>query len=201
MTRVAVKKRNDTALAVMLSFIAVLAVGSLIAYAAYNSGGKPRVFRAEKEGFAQRLYSSAMDVDANTGTEADAIYPQTPDLVVEKYNELFELMYGEMIIDDETFKKVLEKQRTLFSDEILNRNSFDIQLKNVKDATEKLYSQNKRCIGTKQDAFVYENGRTNAGIIRVTHYYNGDDPIFWDFRLEKQNGQWKITEYAIVTAG
>ena len=188
-------KRNVTA-GIIILFLGILVLGGIIFYAARITANTPRYFVTSKESVASALY------DDLTSTDLDVAYPDSPEAVMDMYNKTVLLLYGDMIIDESIRQNVLSIQRQLYSNTILENNTFETQYENLVSFTNELHTL--KAVTTqleRQDTFfdpekkLAEQGQC---IVSVKQYITTLGIAYWNYYLDKIDGQWKITTWVMT---
>lgn len=139
------------------------------------------------------------------GTDLDLDYPGTPREVIVEFNKIIACYY-EGKLDDETLKKVMNQQRLLFDKELLEANSIDTQLKDLKEEILD-YQKSKRVIVSssveKSSTVKYwsDEGKDYAGII--ASYTLKDSEVvktYQTYVLRKDDqGKWRILGWEVTS--
>lgn len=139
------------------------------------------------------------------GTDLEIDYPSTPREVIVQFNKIIACYY-ESKLDDETLKKIVSQQRVLFDQELLDTNSIDSQLKDLKEEILD-YQESKRVIVSSSVAksstvkYWSDEGKDYAGII--ASYTLKDSEVVkthetYVLRKDDQ-GKWRILGWEVTT--
>ncbi len=131
-------------------------------------------------------------------------YPETPREVVKLYSRMVKYLYDDDISAKKT-KNVVKQMRTLFSDQLLEKNALDTQLKNLKSDVAAFTKEKKTIIGYEIDESSLNtkevDGKECATIIvgfaiKKNEDYEHSNELFL---LEKdEEGKWKIVGWQIT---
>lgn len=139
------------------------------------------------------------------GTDLEMDYPSTPREVIVQFNKIIACYYDGKL-DDETLRKIMNQQRVLFDQELLEANSIDSQLEELK-AEILDYQETKRVIVSSSVAksstvkYWSDEGKDYAGII--ASYTLKDSEVVkthetYVLRKDDQ-GKWRILGWEVVT--
>ena len=109
------KTKNNLFAFIVVAIVGVGIIVGIMAYAFYVSANIERPFVHARRIQAQRLY------DGTVGQNIEANYPTTPRRVMELYLMSFRLLHGDFIAMESMFFEVIDFQRLLFSEELLER--------------------------------------------------------------------------------
>ncbi len=126
-------------------------------------------------------------------------YPATPREVVKYYNQIQECYYNEDN-DEKTIKKVMEKSRELFDEELLEKNDEDTQFKDLMEEVQSFREKKRDIFGWSTDSAedVEYNNFDGSEWASLNSYYtirtDGSHTKTTEvFLLRKDaEGQWKI---------
>lgn len=179
---------------IILMFVIAIVVFASIYVDLYNKS-KQGGFNNSKKTAAEILYDEIINYDLLNE------YPKTPSEVVEIYCKTVRFLYGNMTADQELMYNVINVQRALLDDEILNLTGIEKQLDAFLLNLEKLKELNVICVGFEQKPPIYDEKDTKSCIINVTQLNSGASNSVKDYYLSKNNdsNQWKITKWEIVS--
>ncbi len=174
----------------VFAFLACLIViGVIIAYYQHKKNGGIEVETASTE--VERLVAKDMDMG----------YPGTPAEVMKLFGRINQCMYNKEL-DDESFDKLLEQLRLMYSESLLEQNLFEDQRKNLKAEIEKFMSEEGKIANftvDKGSSVKYKtiNGQECA-YVQLAFFLNHNNQYsksFQNYVLVKENNQWKILAF------
>jgi len=181
------KKSNKILGISILALVLLLLVGVLAYSFTVDSTNE---FHPNRTGMGRILYERVMELDAYVN------FPRTPTEVMEMQADILMLLYGDFIVDETLFADVLRQQRLLFSDELLELNSFEMQHRNFMGYLDTLRDDEIRAIST--DVLPMETGPLeNFAVMRVTQSFSNLGTVYWIYHLERENSHsnWKINAW------
>ncbi len=193
----AVKKKNSM---VKLLFVLIIITCIIIIAAVSWKSGSDAIygdFENTKKAAAEVLYADITEFDF----EKD--YPKTPDEVMQFYGKCYKLLYGEMIRNEDIFANVLHIQRMLYSDELAEKNLFEVQLEQVKSDIENLKNADVAVIDFETKPPIYsrdfETCEVRAIVSTNANDENGVLKAYWVYNIVKDdNGLWKIHSFRMT---
>jgi len=182
------KTTNLISILVLLIGISILIAISVTAYNNWIASPQAGRFVKEKNSEALKIYNEVMAFNEIED------YPKTPDEVIELYNKSYRLLYGNMIKDETVIDEVLHQQRKLYTEELLELNTYEQQLEELKSSIESLKEQKLDIIDIKQKPALYDAQKNNKSCtIRITQTGSNFSKFYWNYFLEKdENDKWKI---------
>lgn len=176
----------------------VVVIGTIILVALY-------LFFTNKDNKKAEQAAITEQVREVLGTDLEMDYPGTPREVIIQFNKIIACYY-ENKLDEKTTEKIMEKQRTLFDQELLEANSFDSQLEVLQEEVLD-YENSKRVIVSssvaKSSSVKYWSAESKdyAGI--VASYTLKDDKVvrtYETYILRKDDqGKWRILGWEVTT--
>ncbi len=184
-------KRNSLLIVSLVILVGIVAIAGIYAFALYKDAGRPKHFRLETEARATLLYEDVVNRDYKED------YPPTVEEVMELYSKGYELIYGNMIIDEEVFNSVVEAQRKLYTKELLAENSYDDQLVNLSSGLEKLSELNVICQKFECKAPIYDPTDNTYCMVRVIEYFSNGEKIYFNYYLikDRDSNRWAINSW------
>ena len=182
------KKSNKIiGIGILVAVMLLLAVAVIYALNAENTNQ----FHPNRTGLGRMLHERVMDMDAYIN------YPRTPEEVMNMQADILMLLYGDFIVDEEMFADIIRQQRLLFSDEILELNSFDSQYSNFLHYLEVLRSDDIRAISTDVLPLEQEENFVEARVIRS---FSNLGTVYWIYHLERSdiNSDWRISRWTVA---
>ena len=185
-------KRSNIVLFVVILVVGVVAIASVLIYAYNLHKNTPVLFNSNKKTAAGKLYEKIKSIDL------EANYPETPEAVMELYNDITLMLYGDMIVAEELFPELINIQRELLSGEILGMNTFDEQYQNLKDSLVKLAENKMYAFRYETDnAFFDENLGPEVCVISQKQFLYNMDTVYWNYNLQLIDSRWKITGWEV----
>lgn len=182
------RKRN-TVIGVVCIVIGVVAFSAIFAFASYRYKNTPQNFYDNRRGSAEKLY------DEVTAHDLDGGYPGTAEEVVNLNNKIVQLYYGKMVKNEEILTELVDIQRKLFADELLDKNPRENQVETLLEAIDELYSQNVYVYKIEQ-GITYYSSNVNMCIVPVTQTLINYENVYWNYFLRQDaDGRWKIYTY------
>lgn len=136
--------------------------------------------------------------------DLETSYPETPREVVKLYSRMVKYLYDDDISAKKT-KSVVKQMRMLFSEQLLEKNALDTQLKNLESDVAVFAKEKKTIIGYEIDASSLNtkevDGKECATIIVGFAIKKNEDYEYSNelFLLEKdEEGKWKIVGWQIT---
>lgn len=123
--------------------IGVILLGMIVGYYFYLSEKSSK--DAGDEIIETSLTQDVLAKDLNKS------YPATPKEVVKYYNQIQECYYNEDN-DEKTIKKVMEKSRELFDEELLEKNDEDTQFKDLMEEVQSFREKKRDIFGWSTDS-------------------------------------------------
>ncbi|WP_167957835.1 DUF6715 family protein [Anaerosporobacter faecicola] len=146
-----------------------------------------------------------VEIENLLGSDIEMDYPSTPKEVIVLFNKLITCYYDEKLSDD-TIKKVMAQERVLFDQELLNKNQFDDQFKDLKEEITDYRKAKRTIVGSsvgKSSSVEYykKEGKEYASIIAT--YTLKDSEVtktYQKYILRKdENGKWRILGWEITS--
>lgn len=147
---------------------------------------------------------SGKEYDVLVNKDLEYAYPETPGEVVKLYARMVKCMYSGDLSDKE-LKKLMEKQRLLLADSLLENNPLDEQLERLKEDVKDYEDDDKSIITYKvasSDDVTYskESGKQYA-VLQATFTVKAEkkyEKTFEEFTLCKDKIGWKITGWTLA---
>lgn len=148
---------------------------------------------------------TASEIEKLINEDFDNDYPSTPREVVDGFSRILKCYYEGKYSDDEFMSLVLQS-RKLFDEELLNRNSLDEYISNLKAEIEQYKSE-----GKKISTYIIEESGDIEFKTFQSHYYSMVDCVYYmkskngtyrtmeTYTLRKDSeGKWKILYWALT---
>ena len=97
-------------------------------------------------------------------------YPTTVAAVIARYTEIYNLIHGNFLDNDELLRKLVIQKRHLLSPELRENNPLEIQLENLHINLQNLASRNFHYIGFRQLSVEYDIDIPTVAVVDVVHY-------------------------------
>lgn len=179
------KANNIIGILFIILIICILAGFFIVAF--FKNDDTSGYFNKEDKVNAEVIYKKVMSINQED-------YPTSPEDVVSLYTEGYKLLYGDKIKDTSIVGTILEKQRILLSDEILEKNSFEEQLKNVLDSIQNLKDNKVKVTSVEINSTMYDPRDSNISYVRVNTRDNLFQIYYYLYYLQREeDGKWKIT--------
>lgn len=138
-------------------------------------------------------------------TDIEMDYPGTPKELIILYNKIIACYY-ERKLDDKTLEKLVGQERILFDQELLDNNTFEDQMKDLKAEISDYRKVNRVIIGSavakSNSVDYYKKGEKEYASI-VASYTLKDKEVkktYERFTLRKDdNGKWRILGWEITS--
>ncbi|MCI8992094.1 MAG: hypothetical protein HFG80_05105 [Eubacterium sp.] len=186
---------------VKIIVLAAVCVGLAVGYYFYlstHSGGDSEV-RKEQDNLSE--------LESLLTENWEESYPPTPREVVKDYNRVLVCYYNENC-EDKQIEKLVEMQRTLLDEELLQNNSLEDQVNSVK-AEIAQYHVNERTVldvtvGSSNETEIKEKeGKEYAYLTSVYLMKTGTEvgKTYQEYVLRKnEDGEWKILAFRLAEA-
>lgn len=186
---------------VRIVVLAAICVGLAVGYYFYLSTHTGRDSEARKE------QDNLSELESLLTENWEDEYPPTPREVVKDYNRILVCYYNENC-EDEQIGKLVEMQRMLLDEELLQENSLETQINSVK-AEISQYHVNERTIldatvdSSNDTDFKEVDGKEYAYLTSVYLMKTGSDigKTYQEYVLRKnEDGEWKILAFRLTEA-
>ena len=145
---------------------------------------------------------SATELQKLTEKDLEMGYPETPTEVVEFFARINQYIYNTGGLDDETFDKLLNQLRVLYSKSLLDQNTFEEQKENFIAEVQE-FQKKKRKIANytvdKESSLKYlDYDGQKCALIQISFFMteNGNySKVFQDYILVKEEKHWKILAF------
>lgn len=155
-------------------------------------------------GFAYRGVKNEPDANVDKSqyetilaVDLEQSYPNGPYEVLFYYYTIVQYIYGgECQLDEVPI--LIEKQRMLFANDLLELNPYDTQVENCESIVEFLYENNQRLLKVEQHMPVTDDENEDITYSDVTEYYSTGTRTNLKFTLILENKHWKILRWDVV---
>ena len=145
---------------------------------------------------------SATELQKLTEKDLEMGYPETPTEVVKFFARINQYIYNTGGLDDETFDKLLNQLRVLYSKSLLDQNTFEEQKENFIAEVQE-FQKKKRKIANytvdKESSLKYlDYDGQKCALIQISFFMteNGNySKLFQDYILVKEEKHWKILAF------
>lgn len=145
---------------------------------------------------------SATELQKLTEKDLEMGYPETPTEVVRFFARINQYIYNTGGLDDETFDKLLNQLRMLYSKSLLDQNTFEEQKENFIAEVQE-FQKKKRKIANytvdKESSLKYlDYDGQKCALIQISFFMteNGNySKVFQDYILVKEEKHWKILAF------
>lgn len=186
-----VKNKRNLIIGLLVIVIGAVAITSIIVYALRIR--QPEYFHPWRRNLATKLYNEVMDLDLEND------YPKTASDVMEVNNVINQLIYGDMLLNNELLGGLLKVQRGLYAEELLESISYDEQYENLVAGLEKYRDLGTRCFEISQETPQRSVDDENTTLINVVWKTNNMGNMAWLYTLiENDKGQYKILRFEIT---
>lgn len=179
------KKGNNTISVLFIILIIFIMIGFL-GISIFKSGQTSKYFSKEDSSVAQPLYDKIMSLTEDN-------YPKTPEEVVSLYTDGYKLLYGDKIKDLSIVPNILEKQRLLFSEQLIAQNGLEEQTTAVLNNIENLKQNKVKITNITIKDTNYTNKNNTEATVKVVNQDNLFQIYYYIYYLEMEADQWKIT--------
>ena len=183
------KKKSSGALVLIIILVCVGIAVTGIIILAMPSQPSPGAVLAEHAAIdLYDLLEEVLAIDLEEG------YPQTPEEVVQLFNSTFRILYGWDRSDVYMISRVLEIQRGLYAQALLELNPFQQQLSMLLFSLDEQYNLGLEIIGIYQGAPVFNRFSPDRCVITVIRYANNGQSFHYDIHLfqHPESGRWEI---------
>lgn len=179
---------------VIIGLVFVLLIGGYYFYLTKRSGSG-----------AQSKLPNETPVEKLLNTDLEQNYPTTPRAVIQMYNRFLKCMYGEDY-SDQQFVNMVEKQKVLFDQELLDNNPQNQYIQNVRADVKKCKSEKRSIRNTSicgSNEVVYKTvDKRDCAYVSCSYFMKVADDYettTQQYVLRKDNtGCWKILVYYII---
>jgi len=184
------KKKSGRLAGIIIVLVGLAGISAIFLYLYLNRGEQN--FSTNRQKAAERLYSDITEYDYKNR------YPTDAAGVLELNNNINLMIYGGMLANNNLLESLVEKQRLLFSDTLLEAVSQKNQVSNLEKALEE-YKQNKTvCYSITTSEIGQSPDDENVTVASVVWQTNNMGYITWEYQLiQNEDGQYKISRFQI----
>jgi len=184
------RKKQSRAIGIAIIIAGVLIIAALIYFLSINQG--PQYFVYYKKNQATKLYDEIMAYDYSN--------LNTPESILDVNNKISLLLYGDMLTNDELLPGILQKQRLLYDDALLEINSFEDQLSALTKGLKEYKANKTVCydVSVTRPPTLSQD-YDNIYIATIEWQTNNMGKINWEYALiKKEDGQFRIRRFEAV---
>lgn len=197
--RVSNKNSTNKVIALLLGILGISLVIALVAITVVQKNSSS-YFIQDTAISTEKIYNNLLDLTEDN-------YPQSPEEVVNLYTESYKLVYGNRIKTeyiDTVLPTILEKQRLLFSEQLINDNPIESQITSVKEIIDFLSKNKLKIISIETLPVIYDHENPNIAHVNVKIQDNSIKEknetsfttYYYKYYLELGiNGKWHITGF------
>lgn len=161
-------------------------------------------YRGEESGIVKKqeqVLDNKLKVDANKDTiqkmiqQIETEYPETPKMLIEFNNRIMQYQYSKDV-NDEVMTETLKALRMLYSEELLQLNSYEKQFENLKVELEKNHIG--KLYLTKNTIKSIEFPSPENAFVEVVHETTKESERR-QYTLVKEKGLWKIHSWSSLS--
>ena len=135
-------------------------------------------------------------IPQSTYTEVVALdfeknYPKNPHSLISENNKIIRSLYSGAVLQEE-IEPALVKQRKLFSDEIIEKNTLEYQLSNTIREISLLAENTQYIISIDIESVLYDEDDNKICTVITKQNTTTGHLIYTEYRLAVINGDWKI---------
>ena len=126
-------------------------------------------------------------------------YPRTPEDVIRQYSEVYNVIYGNFIQNEELILELVRQQRRFFATSLLEANSLEEQFIELMQSLFYLSEIDFYYIGHRQEEAQYDQNLNSLVTIDVVHYsrIRENFRISYLLELDPDTKRWKIKGWDI----
>lgn len=179
-------KKGNNVIGILVIILIILTIGGFFAYYNIKNGETKGYFKKEEVSVAQPLYDKIMALNEEE-------YPKTPEEVVILFTDVSKLIYGDKIKDMSIVSSILEKQRLLLSNDLVDTNSLQEQTENVLAIIENLNANKVKITSIDVKPTVYDQKNNSKSYVKVDTKDSLFQTYYQIYYLELEGDKWKIT--------
>lgn len=179
-------KKGNNIIGILVIILIIFTIGGFFAYYNIKNGETKGYFKKEEVSVAQPLYDKIMALNEEE-------YPKTPEEVVILFTDVSKLLYGDKIKDMSIVSSILEKQRLLLSNNLVDTNSLQEQTENVLAIIENLNANKVKITSIDVKPTVYDQKNNSKAYVKVDTKDSLFQTYYQIYYLELEEDKWKIT--------
>nr|WP_317360142.1 DUF6715 family protein [uncultured Tyzzerella sp.] len=182
------KKNNkgNNIIGILFIILISLIVLAFIGFSILKSGNTSGYFNKEDRVAAKAIYDKIISISEEN-------YPQTPEDVVKVYTEGYKLLYGDKIKDLSIVPNIIEKQRLLFSEKLLDKNPLEEQINGVLASIQNLKNNKIKITSINVKPTTYDQRDNTLAYVKVDKKDSFFQTYYYIYHLKLEEGKWKIT--------
>lgn len=171
-----------------IALVIMIVVCSIYFIAMNYTDEEAGVGEKQEQRLGEGKIASPKDTIEKMIKEIETEYPETPKMLMELNNRIMQYQYSEDS-DDDVIRETLKALRMLYSNELLQLNSNEKQLENLKVELEKNHED--KLYLTKSTIKTIAFPSPENALVEVLHETTKKSERR-EYRLVKENGLWKI---------
>lgn len=194
MKRERIQNKKTIAIIVLMILISV----GVITYFIYIN------IKKEDEGKTEAVYEES-ELNKLLKRDLSEDYPPTAREVLKFYSRILCQFYGDTQIEDEDFDILVDQLRELYASELLEENSKETQIQNLKDEIQEYRDISKKIRGYQiekaDSAISWESEEKELQRLIAVYTFlqnNRTGQTYEEFLLCKEDGKWKILGWNTV---
>ena len=182
----------------IIAFIAIAVIGAgtlagIVWYAISLEAGIERPFVPERRQTAERHYRDTL------GRDMENDYPGTPRELMELYAATILFLYGDFIALDSMFMRVIEFQRSLFTEELRGVISAQDQFANLQESLVELGYADANVRRAEVREFTIDYVYERHALVEVSHRFMFQEDLNRLYHLSlDENDRWRIASWALA---
>jgi len=193
MNRNMVSRKTSIVIGVFILIIGIGIVGGLLWQAFRIEAGVERPFVPERRQSAERHYRSTL------GRDMENDYPRTPRELMELYAITVEFLYGDFIALDSMFLRVIDFQRSLFTEELRGLVSNEQQFQNLQESRATLGDADASIRRAVIHEFTIDYVYERHALVEVSHRFMFQDDLNRLYFLTLgDDDRWRIASWALA---
>ena len=180
------KKRKNTVAGIIIIVLGIALIAGVIIYVLYVSKDQPQYFINAKRAKGNLLLNSIRSYDLENG------YPEIAEEVMELNSAIMHLYYGRIVSDNSLIRELVDTQRLIFDDVLLELNTAESQWEKIVRDAETLYNENVYIYQIDQGVAFYSTEQDMC-IVPITITLINYEKVYWNYFLSLDDqGRWKI---------
>lgn len=180
-------KKGNNVIGILVSILGISLIFGVVVISFFQKGSNENYFKKQDRVFSEKVFESLINLNEDN-------YPDTPEDLVFLYTNTYRLLYGDKIKNFDVLPIILEKQRMLFSKQLLENNPLEEQILRVKKNLEFLSENKMKIINTYVKDVTYDKNNGNIAYVNVIKQDNLFESYYYKYYLQKyEDKKWKIT--------
>lgn len=193
------KNKSSKIFILTIVFLGIFLIFGLVFLSFMQKNEISSYFTKDSAKHSEKIYNTLIELSEDK-------YPETPEKVVELYTESYKLLYGARIKKEHINTLVpiiLEKQRILFSNELIANNPFEQQSLNIQKNIKFFEDENLKIVSVELKPVIYDQQDSKKAYINVVFQDNSkpsnsqaSQNYNYKYYLKKdRDGKWRITGF------